>query len=218
MSHPVIIGKEKEKDVQNKIGTVLNKYKINEVTGYDQDKMMKALLGTGDYSASVDVVPSGSGHKYILHLNDGKEKQSVQIDENDATMLNVPKYENNYVPDWAKLLSYKDSTNEGNGNPATAWFGHSDFIKLYNDKELPYTVSADYVKDRSNPNHVWLKLYIHEKDTEGRGKKEPYSIMFPGKDQRPFNLYNTDNTFNTDLIYIPSLIDIATIEALQKKK
>lgn len=196
ISEVVKRGKENKEDKTAQISAVISKYMgdLNESKDFTEEDFQKALLSAKPDAIKVTSYPGISSYSptvYTLTLTteDGKHKE-VTIDANDyenimdmAAPVNIP------TPRVFEKLNYSGTTNlDGTSNPETAWWGQDDFKNL---KGVNYKVTSDLVTDKNDPNQVWMKLYIHEKNKDT--KVVTYYPSFVKKDKNSNINYQLDN-------------------------
>jgi hypothetical protein len=213
ISVPVVRGKENKEDRNALISDIIGKYKdsLNETPGFSEKAMQSALLSTKPNAVSIRVTPGASAYdknKYELRLvSDNGDTMSVTIDDDDFETIQGYKFANLPIPEVVKQINYNGTSNlSGTENSTTAWFKANSFKNL---NAPNYTATADLVPDQNNPDKLWFKIYLNNKD--GR-PSEP--ITYP----QPFYKYNQDGTINQDLDDLPLGINSAVIQQLKTLK
>jgi hypothetical protein len=214
LSAPVIRGKENKADVNSRISAVVGKYKgnLNETPGFNEEDMQAALLSDEEGVVKITSYPGVGNYsptKYVLKITNSKngKTREVTIDNDDyKTIMKVAPPTNLPTPKVISILDHVGTTNMSKiDGPNSNYWGHSSFKNLTG---VNYTVTSDLVKDKSDPNKYFMKLYLHYKD----GSTEP--LVYP----EPFYKINPDGSLNQTLDYLPNGINATVIKQLKSKK
>jgi hypothetical protein len=214
VSLPVLRGKENRDDINAKISTIISKYKtgLNETPGYNSETMQATLLEDGSV-VKTKIIPGATEYDpntYQLSVISKKtgKTMDVTIDEGDHEFLQGQKFENKVTPRVVKLIDMYGTSNISKSNdPNTAWFNDADFKNL--EDNVSYTLTSDLVKDQDNSSVLWMKIYMHDKQTGNIN-----TLTYP----KPIPKYNADGSVNQDLNILPLGINNAVIQQIKSPK
>jgi hypothetical protein len=158
-------GDLKTEDYKNNFITVLGKFRGTDPEMYQN--LSSVVLGE-DFGASILTQPGTtlqSPSTYILQIT-GKDGEvyDVPIERNDYKFLTG--YEppaNPNLKNAFDLLNARGTTNLSKpGEPTTAYFKTQDFSNFSSDN---YSLMGDLEEDVANPNVVYPRIYIFDKNT-----------------------------------------------------
>ena len=174
---PIFIDDDNKEAVGNKLSTVLNQYK-NIIPGGESvaNKLIEDITGN-KFKANVHVIPTGNFGEtnYELEVNG----VTIPISETDYPFLtNQKPPKANTIPSFVTMLDINGTSNitGSNNKDSGNLFGSSKFL---NYKDPRYTLTGDYVKDLTNNDLYWLKLYKHDSRNEEETKVIPYWPAIP---------------------------------------
>ena len=174
---PIFIDDDNKEAVGNKLSTILNQYKDIIPGGEDiANKLIEDITGN-KFKANVHVVPTGNFGEtsYELEVNG----VTIPISETDYPFLtNQKPPKANTIPPFVTMLDINGTSNltGSNNKDAGNLFGSSKFL---NYKDPRYTLTGDYVKDLTNDDLYWLKLYKHDTYGQEETKVIPYWPAIP---------------------------------------
>ena len=197
-----------------RISAVIDLYpNINEIPGYDQAKMQKAILSNDPAAVKLISYPgltSRTPTRHVLQVTlADNTKIPLQIDDDQYTYITkkIPP-SNSDIPKVVEKINYFGTSNSsGSDNPESAFWGDNKFTNF--DSPI-YTITGDLVPDQANKNKLWFNMYLIPKK-EG---EDTQKINFP----EPMNMYNTDGTINMQLDFLPQGINTTVINQIIKQK
>lgn len=160
----------KTEDYKNRFINVFNKYRGTDPELYQ--KLSSLVLG-GDFGASILTQPGStlqSPSTYILQITgvDG-EVYDIPTERGDYTFLTgfeTPANPN--VKNAFDLLNARGTTNlSKSGEYSTAYFKNQDFSNFSSGE---YSLMGDLEEDVANPNIVYPRIYIFDKNTNALRK------------------------------------------------
>jgi hypothetical protein len=160
----------KTEDYKNKFITIFNKYRTTNPEMYQE---LSGLVLGGDFGASIVTQPGAtlqSPSTYTLQIT-GKDGEVYDIpaERNDYSFLTG--YEppaNPNLKNAFDLLNARGTTNLSRpGEYSTAYFKTQDFSNFSSDK---YSLMGDLEEDVANPNVVYPRIYIFDKNTNALRK------------------------------------------------
>lgn len=208
-------GKEPQEDVIARLSAIIGTSNKNEMPGYDQEDMLKALNDKSYTGAYVTTIPSigGGEPKYELTLTLPSGQKSMYITPQAykiATGENPP-VSNTPSLAISKILRKGTTNDTEDGNPAGAYYTNNRFSN-YKSKET--TITGDMVRDMIDPSTVWMKLYVH--DTKTGEVINTLRYPDPNGDFR-LKLKNPDGSYNNQLDSYPSVITESVIKQLSNQ-
>ena len=198
----------------SRISSVIDTYPdINEIPGYDQAKIQKAILSEDPAAVKIISYPGLSSRtptRHVLQVTlPDNTKIPIQIDDTQYTYITkkLPP-SNSDIPKVVERINYFGTSNlAGSDNPESAWWGDSKFT---NFDSSTHTITGDLIPDEANKNKLWFNMYLIPKKEE----QDIQKITFP----EPMNMYNTDGTINMQLDNLPIGINSTVINQLIKQK
>jgi hypothetical protein len=159
-------GDQKTEDYRNKFLAVLSKYELD----LDEDvyNNLSGSVLSDSFGATISTMPGAnlqSPSTYTLKIT-GKDGSSemIEIERNDYRFLTG--YEppvNPNVKNAFDLLNARGTTNlNKSGEYSTAYFKAQDFSNFSSDN---YSLMGDLEEDALNPNIVYPRIYIFDKNT-----------------------------------------------------
>lgn len=211
-TYPVQRGKENKEDVNARMVGIIGKYtdNLNQVEGFKTDDVIAEILSDKPGAVTLTATPGISSRQPITYsmnvYNKEGKKQSLQISEDDYTYLskNNPMVSNPTPKVVEQINMYGTSGKDGSENPDAAWYSASSFKNLNN---VNYTVTANLVPDKANPNNLWFKMYIHNPDNS----------ITPVTYDQPIPKF-IGSSLNQDLDRLPEGINATIIQQLLKSK
>jgi hypothetical protein len=174
---PVFVDDDNKEAVGNKLSTIINQYK-NIIPGGETvaNKLIDDITAN-KFKADVNTIPTGNFGEadYELEVNG----VSIPISASDYPFLtNQRPPKSNTIPPFVTMLDNTGTSNlTGSNNKETGnLFSSSKFL---NYKDPRYTLTGDYVKDLTNNDLYWLKLYKHDSRNEEETKVIPYWPAIP---------------------------------------
>ena len=206
-SFPILRGDENKDDMNAKLSAIISKYNLKA----DEQQELLASIDKG--RGKIIAVPGISNRQpihYELSVTDEKGKtKSLSVDEGDFSYLTGnPAFANNATPKIIEQIEYAGTSSlDGTNNPKSTWWSMDDFKNL---KGVDYTITADLVPDMGNPNNLWFKLYIHNKNKSIPPIPLTYDKSIPK--------FLPNGSLNQDVDRLPEGINASVIEQLLKKK
>ena len=211
-SYPVQRGKENKDDVNARMVGIVSKYSgnLNQVEGFDTNAMIAEILSEKPGAVKLTAtagISSRTPVEYSMTVIKADKQQSMIISEDDYTYLSKnPPMRSAPTPRVIEQINtYGTSGRDGTDNPNAAWYTASKFKNLTG---VDYTVTGNLVPDKNDPNSLWFKMYIHNKDN---------SITHVTYDQ-PIPKFNKDGSLNQDLDRIPEGVNSTIIQQLLKSR
>jgi hypothetical protein len=206
---PVQRGKENKEDVNARMVGIVGKYtdNLNQVEGFKTDDIIAEILSDKPGAVTLTATPRISSRQPVVYsmniYNKEGKKQSLQISENDYTYLskNNPMVSSPTPKVLEQINMYGTSGRDGSENPDAAWYSASSFKNL---KGTNYTVTANLVPDKGNPNNLWFKMYVHNPDNS----------ITPITYDQPISKFNENGSLNQDLDRLPEGINATIIKQL----
>ena len=197
---PIFVDDSNKEAVGNKLSTVLNQYKDIIPGGEDVANKLIDDITANKFKADVNTIPTGNFGEttYELEVNG----VSIPISASDYPFLtNQKPPKGNVVPSFVTMLDNNGTSNlTGSNNKETGnLFSSSKFL---NYKDPRYTLTGDYVKDLSDSDLYWLKLYKHDSYGVEPTKVITYDQPIPKYVNDRFNpvLNTMPLGFTTDII------------------
>ena len=132
--------------------------------------------------------------------------------ENFTALTRMSPAANVQAPEVLKhIMLYGNSGIKGIGDGSDAYFSMSEFSNL---KGTDYKLNADLIRDASDPNKLWFKLYKYEK-----GSSDPKELRFhgtgPGFNSDGSVAIYINGTYNPYLDYLPMGINSEVIKKIE---
>ena len=212
-SYPVQRGKENQDDVNARMVGIISKYSdnLNQTEGFNTEAMIAEILSGKPGAVKLTAKPGISSRTPIDYsmtvFNSAGKSQPLTISEDDFTYLSKnPPMRSNPTPKVIEQINaYGTSGRDGTDNPDTAWYTASQFKNLTG---VDYTVTGNLIPDKSNPNNLWFKMYIHNSN----GTTTPVTY------DQPIPKFNKYGSINTDLDRLPEGVNSTVIQQLLKSK
>jgi hypothetical protein len=211
-SYPVQRGKENKDDVNARMVGIVSKYSgnLNQVEGFDTNAMIAEILSEKPGAVKLTATPGISSRtpiEYSMTVIKADKQQSMRISEDDYTYLSKnPPMQSAPIPKVIEQINtYGTSGRDGTENPNAAWYTASKFKNLSN---VNYTVTGNLVPDKSNPNNLWFKMYIHNPDNS----------IIPVTYDQPIPKFTKGGSLNQDLDRLPEGINSTVIQQLLKSR
>jgi hypothetical protein len=213
ISFPIQRGTENKDDVNARLATVISKYSgnLNEQEGFNTKEVIAAAISDKAGAVKLTVSPGISTRQPVSYsmtvIGENGEERKLKIDEDDFTYLSKqPAFVSQEEPLVVQQLKTYGTTGlDGTNNPKAAWFANNDFVNL---KGSGYNVTANLVEDKNNPELVYFRMFVHQKD----------GSVIPLTYDTPISKTNTDGTYNQALDRLPEAIYPATISQLLNAK
>jgi hypothetical protein len=212
VSIPIVRGKENAEDFKSRVVNILAPYAKDKDS--DAAKIIRVLSDDINKPMRITADPNKEqGNRYVLQVSDGGTTYSMGIDRNSYTSLSggTPPQEMSKPMLISKLDRDKTTNRTGKRDPSSAWFSMRDFSAI---KNTDYTITGDFVQDEDNPDVVWLRMYLFNKDGSFN---QQLTFPDPSVTRDRLKKYNQDGSYNTELERYPSAITDQIIQMLKNK-
>lgn len=208
ISYALQRGKQNEDDFNKRVAAIVSTY--SGVS--DTKELLKAIISGKPYGAKVIASPGISDRQAVeytlLVTTPSGDDIRLPIDAEKFQYLSGKQAPLNEAKPQIidQLEEYGTTGKNGSSDPASAWFSNADFVNV---KNVPYTVTGNFIESVGNPNNLIFRMYLHDKSGVNPPIVVTYDKPIPKK---------IKGAYNQALSNFASVITPAIIEQLNKTK